>query len=59
PVAVVGSIMDADHAEQILRENKADMIVMVRALLADPDWPMKVIDEDNFYLVQGLASSWY
>ncbi|MEO0278694.1 MAG: FAD-dependent oxidoreductase, partial [candidate division WOR-3 bacterium] len=42
PVAVVGSIMDADHAEQILRENKADMIVMVRALLADPDWPMKV-----------------
>lgn len=37
PVSVVGSIMDLSMAEEILREGKADLVVMVRALLADPD----------------------
>uniref|UniRef100_A0A7C2K625 FAD-binding protein n=1 Tax=candidate division WOR-3 bacterium TaxID=2052148 RepID=A0A7C2K625_UNCW3 len=37
PISVVGSIMDLDMAEQILKEGKADIVVMVRALLADPE----------------------
>lgn len=42
PVSVVGSIMNAIEAEQILKEGKADIVVMVRALLADPELPSKI-----------------
>lgn len=41
PVIATGGISDPDHAEQILREGKADMVALGRALLADPDWPRK------------------
>jgi len=40
PVATVGS-MDMDHAERVLREGKADVVAMARALIADPDAPEK------------------
>jgi len=42
PVMVVGRIHDPEYAEQILQQEKADMIVMARPLLADPDLPAKV-----------------
>lgn len=41
PVGAVGRINDPMLAENILRENKADLIYMGRALLADPELPMK------------------
>jgi len=41
PVAVVGAITDPEMAEEILSEGKADVIVMARALIADPFWPEK------------------
>ena len=37
PTIVVGRINTIDHAEAIIRDGEADMVSMVRALLADPD----------------------
>ncbi len=42
PVMVVGRIHDPAYAEQILQQDKADLIVMARPLLADPELPNKV-----------------
>jgi 2,4-dienoyl-CoA reductase (NADPH2) len=41
PVMTVGRIHDPQLAEQILRAGKADLIVMGRPLLADPELPNK------------------
>lgn len=41
PVIAVGRIKDPYVAEEILASNKADMIAMGRALLADPELPLK------------------
>ncbi len=41
PVMVVGRIHDARLAERILRKGQADLIVMGRPLLADPELPAK------------------
>jgi len=42
PVMVAGRINDPLFAEQILTEGKADLIGMVREVMADPEWPNKV-----------------
>ncbi|SHF93053.1 2,4-dienoyl-CoA reductase [Caldanaerobius fijiensis DSM 17918] len=42
PVIVVGRIKDPVMAEQIIREGKADLVSMGRALLADPELPKKI-----------------
>ncbi|MET0910761.1 MAG: FAD-dependent oxidoreductase [Ilumatobacteraceae bacterium] len=42
PVIVTGRIADASLAESILAEGGADMVGMVRALIADPELPRKV-----------------
>ncbi|MDD5712080.1 MAG: FAD-dependent oxidoreductase [Smithellaceae bacterium] len=44
PVMVVGRINDPRLAEDILRRSEADMIVMGRALLADPELPNKATE---------------
>lgn len=41
PVGIVGRISDPVLAEQILEEGKADFISMGRALIADPELPIK------------------
>jgi len=41
PVVTAGKIHTFDQAEAILREERADLIGMARALLADPDLPRK------------------
>ena len=38
PVVAVGKLGYPDLAEKALRENKCDMIMLGRPLLADPDW---------------------
>jgi 2,4-dienoyl-CoA reductase-like NADH-dependent reductase (Old Yellow Enzyme family)/thioredoxin reductase len=42
PVLVAGRIADAALAERILADGAADMVGMVRALIADPELPKKV-----------------
>ena len=37
PTIVVGRIMTLDHAERIVADGEADMVSMVRALIADPE----------------------
>lgn len=40
PTAAVGMITEAQQAEDIIREGKADMVLLARALLRDPYWPV-------------------
>ncbi len=40
-VVAVGKLGYPDLAESVLRSNKADMIMLARPLLADPDWAAK------------------
>ena len=40
-VTAVGSIHNLDFAEEIIASGKADFVAMSRALMADPDMPMK------------------
>jgi 2,4-dienoyl-CoA reductase-like NADH-dependent reductase (Old Yellow Enzyme family) len=42
PVVATGKIVDSELAETVLQEDRADLVGMARALLADPDWPRKV-----------------
>ena len=51
----VGLITEAAQAEEILQENKADMIVMARAFLRDPYFPLhaaKALSQDIDWPVQ-------
>jgi 2,4-dienoyl-CoA reductase (NADPH2) len=41
PVMVVGRIQTPEQAENIIKNQQADMVVMGRQMLADPDWAMK------------------
>ena len=54
PVIGVGRISRAETADQILRENRVDLVAMGRATLADPQWPKKAkgeIDEPIRYCI--------
>jgi 2-enoate reductase len=42
PVIAVGKLGYPEIAEKVLQEEKADFIALGRALLADPEWPLKV-----------------
>jgi 2,4-dienoyl-CoA reductase-like NADH-dependent reductase (Old Yellow Enzyme family) len=37
----VGLITDANQAEAIIAEGKADAVLLARAMLADPYWPIR------------------
>lgn len=41
PIVGVGKLGYPDLAEQALRDEKCDMIMLARPLLADPEWPNK------------------
>jgi len=41
PIATVGGILDPREADDIIAREKADMIVIGRAILADPEWAIK------------------
>lgn len=44
PVSVVGAVMSPDEAEQIIAEEKADLVSFGRSLIADPQWPRKALE---------------
>ncbi|MGD0154003.1 MAG: NADH:flavin oxidoreductase [Thermacetogeniaceae bacterium] len=44
PVILTGGITDADVAEKLLQENKADLIGVGRAVLADSLWAKKAVE---------------
>lgn len=41
PIVTAGKIRTPELAEEILEQGRADIIGMARALLCDPDWPIK------------------
>lgn len=41
PVAAVGMITEPEQAQAILAEGKADLILLARAMLRDPYWPLR------------------
>ena len=43
PVITVGVIREPWFAEKILEEGKADYVALGRALIADPEWPLKAM----------------
>jgi 2,4-dienoyl-CoA reductase-like NADH-dependent reductase (Old Yellow Enzyme family) len=47
PVFAVHRILTPDEAEGILRRDEADAVTMVRALIADPQWPVKARAGDD------------
>jgi 2,4-dienoyl-CoA reductase-like NADH-dependent reductase (Old Yellow Enzyme family)/NADPH-dependent 2,4-dienoyl-CoA reductase/sulfur reductase-like enzyme len=42
PVATIGGLSDPDEMEEILASGKADVCVMARGLICDPDLPVKI-----------------
>jgi len=45
PVSAVGQITDPQQAEQILQSGKVDVILIARASLRDPYWPLRAASE--------------
>jgi 2,4-dienoyl-CoA reductase-like NADH-dependent reductase (Old Yellow Enzyme family)/thioredoxin reductase len=43
PVIAVGRLDDPVLAESVLADGRADLVALGRALIADPDWPRKVL----------------
>lgn len=41
PTGAVGLITSPEHAEEILGNGRADMVFIARAILADPNWPLR------------------
>lgn len=46
PVMTVGRIIDPDRCEALLSDGTADLVIMVRPLIADPEYPNKVLRGD-------------
>lgn len=47
PVIAVGRIVDPELAEDVIRTNKADLVAMGRALIADPELPIKAMSSNS------------
>ncbi len=45
PTAAVGMITNPDQADEIIQDEKADMILMAREFLREPYWPLAVAPE--------------
>jgi 2,4-dienoyl-CoA reductase-like NADH-dependent reductase (Old Yellow Enzyme family) len=58
PVVIAGKIREPKHAEEILEQGKADIIGLCRALLADPDWPVKAKEGREKEIVRCVACNW-
>lgn len=43
--AAVGLITEPTHADEIVRSGQADMVLLARALLRDPYWPLRAAQE--------------
>ncbi len=55
PVVCAGKIRMPDLAEEVLEQNKADIIGMARTLFADPDWPLKAREGRDDEIVKCAA----
>ena len=44
PVAAVGLITTPAEAQSIIRDGKADVVLLARAVLRDPHWPLRAAE---------------
>ena len=58
PIVIAGKIREPKLAEEILQEGKADVIGLCRALLCDPDWPVKTKEGREKEIVRCVACNW-
>lgn len=58
PIVTAGKIREPRHAEEILKQGKADIIGLCRALLCDPDWPRKAKEGRENEIVRCAACNW-
>jgi 2,4-dienoyl-CoA reductase (NADPH2) len=58
PVITAGKIRNPELAEEALQAGKADVIGLCRALLCDPDWPMKAKNDHAKEIVTCTACNW-
>ncbi len=58
PVVCAGKIRMPDLAEEILEQERADIIGMARTILADPDWPNKARQGRDDEIVKCAACGW-
>lgn len=58
PVVTAGKIREPKHAEELLQQGKADIIGLCRAILCDPDWPMKAKEGREKEIVRCAACNW-
>jgi 2,4-dienoyl-CoA reductase-like NADH-dependent reductase (Old Yellow Enzyme family)/thioredoxin reductase len=54
PVATIGGLSDPDQMEEIIASGKADVVYMGRGLLADPEFPQKVMANKANQCIQCL-----
>jgi len=57
PTIVVGRIMTLDHANHIVSSGEADMVSMVRALIADPELVNKGRDQEEIKIRPCIGSN--
>lgn len=58
PIITAGKIRDPQLAENALESTKADVIGLCRALLCDPDWPVKAKNDQAKEIVTCTACNW-
>ena len=58
PIVTAGKIRTPKQAERILVEGKADIVGLCRALLCDPDWPVKAKEGRSKDIVPCTACNW-
>jgi len=58
PIVTAGKIRTPEDAEEILQQGKADIIGLCRALLCDPDWPIKAKEGREKEIVKCTACNW-
>lgn len=54
PVATIGALNDPEQMEEIIASDKADVVYMARALLADPFLPRKIMENRDDEIVKCL-----
>ena len=60
PTAAVGMITDARQADAIIREGKADLVLLAREELRDPYWPFhaaRELGQTDFIKAQSRRST--
>lgn len=58
PIVTAGKIRTPKLAEEILEQGKADIVGLCRALLCDPDWPIKAKKGREKEIVRCTACNW-